>query len=257
MHDPEHEALIASLRDPEALRAYKEPCDHYTPRALPRILGRGLVGLGNLFYGKNPSYEKFKAIEVIARIPYQSFEVASYTFLTAFYSNERKAIELSRLFPFSRVAQDNETMHVVVLSQIVQRTHGNHFFRHTLVPLIFAFFYFWIIFFLYLVRPRAALELNYVFEDHAYEQYNQFLLVEGEWLKRRPVMSDFLVFYGRNVRNEYELFESIRNDELVHRNRSLRKVRELESEREREALERKRKFPSVAASIEREREKSK
>ena len=231
MHDPEHETLIASLRDPETLCAYKEPGDGYVPPLLPRILGRGFVGFGNLLYGKDPSYEKFKAIEVIARIPYQSFEVAAYTCLTALYTNEKKAIKLSRLFPFSRVAQDNETMHVVVISQIVKRLHGNRFFRHTLIPLLFSFFYFWIIFFLYLIRPRAALELNYIFEDHAYEQYNEFLLTEGEHLKHRAVMSDFLVFYGRNVRNEYELFESIRNDELVHRNRSLHKIQELELKR--------------------------
>ncbi|MBI2120550.1 MAG: hypothetical protein HYT94_02925, partial [Parcubacteria group bacterium] len=156
-----HEELVKMFCDSDqSLCEYKEPCDHCRVGIAARVLGSILVGAGNLFYGKDPSYGKFKAVEVIARIPYQSWEVASYTFLTAFYSNEEKAIELSKTSAFSRIAQDNETMHVVVISQIVKREGGSRFILHTLVPLIFSFFYFWAIFFLYFLSPRSALELN-------------------------------------------------------------------------------------------------
>ena len=216
------EELARSLND-AALRAeYAAPFDQYRPLFIARLLGSILIHSGTFIYGRKPTYAKFKAIEVIARIPYQSWEVAAYTILTAFYSNERRAIELTRLSAFSRMAQDNETMHVVVLSQIVQRLRCQSFFRHTLIPFVFAFFYFWTVYVLFLFSRRAALDLNYLFESHAYEQYQKFLDIEGDHLRQTPVMSDFLTFYGRNVRNEYELFELIRNDELVHRNRSAR-----------------------------------
>lgn len=232
MHEFEHERLIESLNDPKMLAEYKEHCDNHRPGLVVRLLAGLLIGSGNLFYGRAPSYGKFRALEVIARIPYQSWEVASYTFLTALYTDERKAIELTETSAFSRVAQDNETMHVVVVSQLAKRAGQRSFILYSLIPILFAFFYFWAIFILYLVRPRAALELNYLFENHAFDQYDRFLELKGEELKHKMVMSDFLTFYGRNVRSEYEFFRSVRNDEIVHRNKSLRRAREIREAKE-------------------------
>jgi len=219
-----HEALVKELNDPVLRAEYARAYDNYRPGFLARFLGYLLVGSGTFVYGKKPSYEKFKAIEVIARIPYQSWEVASYTLLTGLYSNEERAIELTKTSTFSREAQDNETMHVVVISQIVKRLKCEGFFRHVFIPLVFALFYFWTIYILYMLSRRSALELNYLFENHAYEQYQLFLVENGERLRDTPVYSEFLVFYGRTARSEYELFESIRNDELIHRNRSIREL---------------------------------
>lgn len=219
-----HEALIRELNDPTLRNEYARAFDSYKPGIVPSILGWLLVFSGTVVYGKKPSYGKFKAVEVIARIPYQSWEVATYTLLTGFYSNEKRAIALAKTSAFSRQAQDNETMHVVVITQICKRLRCTGFFRHTLIPLLFAFFYFWTIYLLYMVSPKSALELNFLFESHAYAQYQEFLEREGERLRDTPIVSDFLTFYGREVRSEYELFESIRNDELVHRNRSIREL---------------------------------
>lgn len=219
-----HEALVKELNDPILRAEYARPYDQYKAGPIARIFGWLLVASGTLVYGKKPCYAKFKAIEVIARIPYQSWEVATYTLLTGLYTNEEKAIALSKTSAFSRHAQDNETMHVVVISQIVKRLRCEGYCRHVLIPLLFAFFYFWTIYILYMLRPRSALELNYLFENHAYHQYQQFLVENGERLRDTPVYSEFLTFYGRNPRNEYELFELIRNDELVHRNRSIREL---------------------------------
>ncbi len=220
----EHETLARTLNDPVLRAAYAQPFDEYKSGYVARLLGGVLILSGGLIYGRQPSYAKFKAIEVIARIPYQSWEMAVYTLLTAFYTNEQKAIGLAKTSTFSRMAQDNETMHVVVLSQIVCRLNCEDVLRHTLIPFFFSFLYFWTVYVLYLFSRRAAFELNYLFEAHAYAQYSEFLEREGEHLKQRPITSDFLAFYGREVRNEYELFELIRNDELIHRNRSIREL---------------------------------
>jgi ubiquinol oxidase len=220
MHKEDHERVVVTLCEKEAFLAYKQRWDNQSVGMVPRILGAALVCLGNVFYGKEPSYGKFKAVEVIARIPYQSWEVASYMLLTFCYANEKRAIELSKTSVFGRVSQDNETMHVVVLSQLAKKYGEDGIFLHTLVPVFFAFFYFATSFVLYLVSPRAAFELNYLFEDHAYRQYERFLELRGKELAQRPVESDFLKFYGRLARTEHELFVSIRNDEIIHRNMS-------------------------------------
>lgn len=222
----EHEALNAALNDDTLRAEYARPYDDYKVGFIARVLGYLLVGSGNLVYGKHPSYAKFKAVEVIARIPYQSWEVASYALLTALYSDEKKAIELAKTSSFARNAQDNETLHVVVISQIVCRRNEQGFFRHILIPLLFSLFYFWTLFVLYMLNRKASLELNYLFEAHAYEQYSAFLEREEERLKRTLVTSEFLQFYGRTAHTEYELFRSIRNDELIHRNRSIREIKD-------------------------------
>lgn len=223
--DTDLEALNQALNDPQALADYKRPYDDYKPAALPKFLGTWLVVLGNTFYGHEPSYLKFRAVEVIARVPYHSWASAAYTMLTATYTDEKKAMRLSNVAKYSRVAQDNETMHVVVVSQLAKK-EGLHagYFLHTLMPMLFAFFYFWWSYALYLVNPKWSYELNYLFENHAFEQYSRFLETHGEALRGKTVESEFLTWYGRNPRNQYEFFQSIRNDEIIHRNTSLKEI---------------------------------
>lgn len=219
-----HEELVRQLNDPMLRAEYAAPYDGYRAGPVARFLGGLLVSAGDLVYGSAPSLAKFKAIEVIARIPYQSWEVATYTLLTALYKDEKRAIELAKTSAFSRCAQDNETLHVVIISQIVCKLKAQSFLKHTLIPLIFSFLYFWTLYLLYMFSKKASLELNYLFENHAYEQYSEYLLTRGQELKHRLCDYEFLSFYGREVMSEYEFFELVRNDELVHRNRSIREL---------------------------------
>lgn len=220
----ELETLNQALNDAEALTAYKEPYDSYRPSLLPRLLGHSLVWAGNLVYGAEPTYLKFRCVEIIARVPYHSWSSAAYTLLTFFYGNEQKALRLSAIDAYARHAQDNETMHVVVISQLVKSEMRVGVIRHTLIPMFFAFFYFWWSYFLYLIKPRYSYELNYMFEDHAFEQYSRFLEKQGNELKRKPIHSEFLTWYGRHPHNQYEFFLSVRNDEIIHRNTSVREI---------------------------------
>lgn len=218
------EKLNAELNNDEQLEAYKKPCDNYKVGLVPRFFGSILIACGNVVYGKKPSYIKFRAIEVIARVPYHSWASAAYTLLTAYYADENKAMKLSHITRFARIAQDNETMHVVVVSHLAEKEEKAGSVRYTLIPMVFAFCYFWVSYVLYLLRPRWSLELNYMFENHAFEQYHTFITEHGALLKGKMVMSDFLVWYGRNPINQYEFFRSVRNDELIHRNQSIHEI---------------------------------
>lgn len=218
------EALNRELNDPELRAEYAAPYDRYRPGVLARVFGGLFIWAGNLVYGKEPSYLKFRAIELVARVPYHSWEAAVYTLMTLFFADERKALRLSRIAAFSRIAQDNETMHVIVISHLARTEDCGGFIRRSLVPVLFAFVYFWIAYLLYLVSRRSALELNYVFENHAYRQYGRFLRTHEEELRAKPMESEFLEWYGRSPRSQYEFFESLRNDELIHRNTSIREI---------------------------------
>lgn len=217
----ELERLGAELCSEKTREEYRQTYDNYSISFFPRMLGNLLVWSGNVVYGKKPTYLKFRAVEVIARVPYQSWVSAAYTLFTLFYSDEKKALELSNVTQFARIAQDNETMHVVVISQLAKKEYRAGAIRYTVIPMLFAFFYFWASYTLYLINKRYSMELNYCFENHAFEQYSQFLIDNEEELKNKTISSEFLAWYGRTPRSQYEFFESIRNDELIHRNMSV------------------------------------
>jgi hypothetical protein len=224
MYNEAQESLVAKLTDPVFFNEYKSKHDHYRPSLLPRILGGFLVGCGNFFYGKEPSYLKFRAVEVIARIPYHSWESAAYTLLTLFYMNEKRAMDLCKLTVFSRVAQDNETMHVIVISKLARTEEHANILIHTLIPMLFSFFYFWAAYWLYMLDKKYALELNYLFESHAFSQYTRFIEKHKDVLIQKPIESEFLVWYGRKPANQYEFFQSVMRDELIHRNESIEHI---------------------------------
>lgn len=222
------EHLNQKLNDEQFLEEYKSKYDNYKTSFLSTVLGNLLVWAGNLVYGHEPSYLKFRAVEIIARVPYQSWSSAAYTLLTLFFADEEKALELSKVTKFARMSNDNETMHVVVISHLVQTEHKKvGFIRHSLIPMLFAFFYFWMSYFLYLLKPSWSYELNYLFESHAFDQYSIFLRRYGGRLKEKNIESNFLKWYGREPANQYEFFLSIRNDEIIHRNESIEAIEEL------------------------------
>lgn len=248
--DDAFEDLNVQLNDDKVLADYKRPYDDYRPSFLPRMLGKMLVLCGDLVYGREPSYRKFRAVEVIARVPYHSWVSAAYTLLTFFYVNERKARELSEVSKYARYARDNETMHVVVISQLARREGEKGFIRCTVIPMLFAFFYYWSSYFLFLINRRYSFELNYMFENHAFEQYSRFLELYEEELRSKRVKSDFLRWYGRNPRCQYDFFVSIRNDEIIHRNRAIREIEKMEADDIEEEMEKKEAAAEVKASLE-------
>ncbi|MDA0208547.1 MAG: hypothetical protein O3B64_04080 [bacterium] len=185
---------------------------------IPRMIAHVLFVLFRIFYGKQPSPLKFKAIEVLARIPYQSWESLVFVVLTVFFSNEQLAIRLGKLGRFASIAQENETMHVVVISHLARKQ--SDLIRGVAIPAVSAFFYYWFCIVFALVSKKWALELNVLFENHAYYQYDTYLSAHAQNLKANTCSCDYLTFYGRNPKDLHEFFELVRNDELIHRNMS-------------------------------------
>lgn len=201
--------------------------DDYKCNIFARFFAGFLVKAGDMVYGVNPSYSKFRAIEVVARVPYHSWSSALYTLLTVFYHDEKKAIEYSKLKQYARLAGDNETMHVVVISHLSARQHKPNFIIYNVIPILFAFIYFWISYILYIVHRKTSLEINYLFESHAFSQYDLFIKRNHHTLQEKSVDSEFLRLYGRDPANQYDFFLSVRNDEMMHRCESLRQIRDI------------------------------
>lgn len=190
------EQLNKALNDESTLRIYEKEFENYKVAWLPKVLGLFLVYAGNMVYGKKPSLLKFRSVEVIARIPYHSWVSASFTLMTLFFSNEKKALIYSSVAEFSHFAEENETMHVVVISYLAKQEGEVGFFKFTFIPMMFSFFYFWMSYVLYLMNPKYSYELNYMFENHAFDQYSKFLKQNENDLKTKRVESKFLQWYG-------------------------------------------------------------
>lgn len=225
--DARLEELVQSLNDEQFLKDYRHQYDNYHVALFPKMLGKLLVLCGNLVYGRKPSYLKFRSVEIIARVPYYSWSAASFTLMTMFFSSEEKALKYSEVARFSQFAQENETMHVVVVSHLAALEKKAGFIRYSLIPMGFAFFYYWMSYILYFINPKYSYQLNYMFESHAFDQYDKFLKIYEHELKQKPVHSKFLEWYGRYPRSQYDFFLSVRNDEIVHRNNSIEEIKKL------------------------------
>src|SRR3990170_5872291 len=162
--------------------------DNLRPHISPSVLfiGRVLFVFMDAMYGKKPSLGKFRVLEVVARIPYQSWEVVHYFLTTHLYSNEWRAIDFFRDSEFARSAQDNETMHVVVVTQMCKSEKtGTGILRFYIVPLLIAYLYAVFCLLFYFFTPRKSYELNYIFEDHSQEQ-NGIFIADNKQFKTKP-----------------------------------------------------------------------
>lgn len=220
MTSHDHEELLKEFSDHTKLQAYKEKYDNLPVSFFPNLLAQTLFISMDVFYGKKNTIQKFKVLEVIARVPYQTWEFVNYLITTNFYMNEKKAVECALRADEGKFSQDNETMHVVVISQICKQEKKGYWLMHTFAPIIVAYIYFAISTVLYMINRRYSYELNYLFENHAYNAYELFIKENRDMLAQKKVYSRFLNYYKRYPENQLVLFESIKNDEIIHRNES-------------------------------------
>ena len=68
------------------------------------FLAKALFFSMNLFYGRKKTFSKFKVLEVIARVPYQSWEHVAYIAMTHTYAAPHFA---RRIFEFVKESRKN------------------------------------------------------------------------------------------------------------------------------------------------------
>ncbi len=173
----------------------------------------------DLVYGKGRNLEKFRVLELAARVPYQAWEQVAYVAMT------HKADEpdfAGRIFTNVRAArreQDNEQWHLLILEELISRaSHRRRYgrLRTLIAPQLLAFVWYHVAWMLYVVNPKASYRLNADFEDHAEHEYALLVQEHPEW-ERETWESDFAPAYGSNAQTLADLFRSIGHDERIHR----------------------------------------
>ena len=180
------------------------------------LLARTLFVTIDLFYGRKRSWNKFKILELIARVPYQAWEHVAYIAITHTSHQADFARRIFERIQESRHQQDNEQWHLLILEEWSHR-QGIHegLFRHRLIPQAIAFFYYHISWLLYVINPSLSYRLNMEFEDHAEREYMLFVQEHPEF-DLEPFDSAFKHEYG-NFNFMGDVLRQIGFDERMHK----------------------------------------
>ena len=224
--------LDAPVHTPPAAPAHGEPPKltrtelartHAETLAAPRrrysLAARLLFVQMDLLYGRARTLEKFLVLEIVARVPYQTWETASYKQITRQYRSVALALRIfDRLREF-RAQQDNEQWHLLVLAELVGRSgKGRGFLRYRLLPQVIAYGWWTFCWALYAVRPAWSYRLNADFEDHAEHEY-AVLVEENPQFEHTPYVSELCREYG-TFASLADLFRQIGHDERCHKRES-------------------------------------
>lgn len=194
-----------------------------SPRMRYGLLARLLFVGMDLLYGRRKSLSKFKVLEVIARVPYQSWEHVAYIAITHTHAYPDFARRVFDRVKESRIQQDNEQWHLLILEELTDRRKiRENFFWYRIIPQVIAFVYYHVSWLLYVIRPAWSYLLNAHFEDHAEHEYMEFV-AENPALETEPFESSFANDYG-HFASLADLFRQIGYDERVHKLESLARI---------------------------------
>ena len=214
MGDLDHEGLVRVQRETEA-----------TPRRRYGLAARLLFALLDAIYGRSRTLSKFKVLELVARVPYQSWEQVAYIAITHTYERTGLARRIYDRVQESRAQQDNEQWHLLILEERIARQGTREgWLRFRVIPQLLAFVYYQLSWLLYVTHPAWSYRLNADFEDHAEHEYMTLVTEHPEW-ENEPFDSDFAADYA-DIATVADLFRQIGYDERVHKEESLTLMRE-------------------------------
>lgn len=187
------------------------------PRRSYSLSAKALFSVMDLVYGEQRTLEKFRIIELVARVPYQAWENVAYIAMTHTSNTPDFARRVYDRVRAARVEQDNEQWHLLILEELT-KDQRRTWLKGRILPQILALTYYQISWIMYAIRPKWSYRLNADFEDHAAHEYA--LLVSGhpEW-ETQSFDSSFEAEFG-SYESLADMFRQICYDEVIHRRES-------------------------------------
>jgi ubiquinol oxidase len=187
------------------------------------ILARTLFSTMDFVYGKELTLERFEALELVARVPYQAWESVGYVAITHVHARHGFARRIFDYVREARAAQDNEQWHLFILEELLTRRGTRRsWLRARCIPQLLALVYYHVSWLLYVLAPRLSYALNADFEDHAERGYMQYVAEHPE-LEGRPWESAYTRDYG-DYASVADVLRRIALDEREHRDESLARI---------------------------------
>ncbi|HDO22451.1 MAG TPA: hypothetical protein ENG86_06300 [Nitrospirae bacterium] len=176
------------------------------------------------FYGKELSWGKIRLLEILARIPYQAWEIRQYKKMNSRFTDPDAVAFAEDVVGWSREAQDSEFWHLRVVDEKIKQDNVQlHWFKDRVMPSITAFKYSIFSRILAFISIRTAFMLNADFEDHAEHEYMTFAKEHPE-LDEQPAMSEVITRYRGDLKTWGDVMRFIGLEERDHMNNSLRRL---------------------------------
>ena len=189
-----------------------------SPRRSASISARILFATMDLFYGRARTLEKFRVLELVARVPYQAWENVSYVAMT---HTSRRPGFARRVFDQVRVnrwEQDNEQWHLLIMEELTAGSSKLGWWRRQAVPQVLAAVYYQLSWVMFVLRPAWSYRLNADFEDHAEHEYAEMVSEHPEW-ETTAFASEFEDDFG-SYASLADLLRQIGFDERLHKEQS-------------------------------------
>ncbi len=175
----------------------------------------------DLLTGTKTTLPKIKLIEILASIPYRSWETRQYTRMTQHYRNRTLVQESSEIMLWAREAQDKEYWHLLVVNEKMKLDGiKDPWYLVAPAPLLMVGIYAALMHLMAIISIRRAFLFNAEFEDHAEHEYAQFVKEHPDW-EQQPVDND-LIEGDLPFSSWADVFRRIGLDERDHMNRSFR-----------------------------------
>jgi ubiquinol oxidase len=217
-HQPRARGAMAQLTHDELVASQALTLE--TPRRTYGVAARILFGLLDSVYGKSRTLSKFKVLELVARVPYQSWEQVAYIAITHTSAKPEFARRIFDRVAESRRQEDNEQWHLLILEELIANEDIHEgVFKFTVIPQAIAFTYYQVSWLLYVIRPAMSYRLNADFEDHAEHEYALLVEENPQW-EERAFESSFAADYA-DIATWADLFRQIGYDERIHKVESL------------------------------------
>ncbi len=208
-------AVIELSIDRQQLRAEQQRTLD-TPRRRYSLAAKALFVVMDLLYGRARTLSKFRVLEIVARVPYQTWETVTYKQIT---KRHRHPIDIRVLWDRVRefrAQQDNEQWHLMILDELVVRGgKRENPFWYDVLPRLIALGYWHFAWLLYALKPAWSHRLNADFEDHAEHEY-ALLVAEHPLWEHTSYTSQVCADYG-SFASLADLFRQIGHDERMHK----------------------------------------
>lgn len=209
---------LPKLNHDELVKAQEETLN--TPRRRYGMAARALFLVMDVFYGKEGHLRKFQVLEIVARMPYQTWEHVAYIAITHKYEDTTLAKRIHDRIEEAREQQDNEQWHLLIMEELIEkRGLRRGFLLYKALAQVLAFVYYHLSWLMYVIRPYWSYKLNADFEDHAEHTYMNFVSDHPE-LENENWDTEFSDEYGQSD-SVADLFRQIAHDERVHKQESL------------------------------------
>ncbi len=207
-----HDQLLQAQRDTLA-----------APRRRYGIAARALFVTMDLVYGRTRTMSKFKVLEIVARVPYQTWEQVAYIAVTHMHQRTGMAKRIHDRIVEARGQQDNEQWHLLILQELILKEGiSESRLKFFWLPQAIAFAYYQLSWLMFVIAPRLSYRLNADFEDHAEHEYMQWVAEHPGW-ETQPFDSEFDDEYGV-FESLADVFRQIGHDERVHKLESIEAI---------------------------------